>query len=55
MFVISQGGSWYVTMIEVGVKILFCLIAYYFRRKQDGAKGKLADGLGEVGLDQLNI
>jgi len=42
-------------MVEVGVKVVFSGIGYFFVRKQDGVGAKIANSIGDAAFDQVNV
>lgn len=42
-------------MVEVGVKVVFSGVGYFFARKQDGVRAKIASSIGDAAFDQVDF
>ncbi|KAK5089309.1 hypothetical protein LTR70_007106 [Exophiala xenobiotica] len=51
----TQTASWHVSMVEVGVKIVFSGLSYLLAQKQNGVRAKIASSVGDEAFDQFDF
>jgi len=42
-------------MVEIGIKVIFSGVGYFFARKQDGLRTEIARSIGDAAFDQVDF